>query len=640
MSDLLQLQNHLFLYHNGRDYKTYEFLGSKPYQEHQKNGVVFRVWAPNVASVSVVGDFNQWDRLLNPMTIINSEGIWELFLENIKEYALYKYSIETYDHRILLKSDPYAYHFETRPDTASRYYDISKFEWKDMEWINHRRSHNIYESPVNIYEVHASSWKRYKDGNFLEYETLAKELISYVKAMGYTHIELMPIAEHPYDRSWGYQITGYYAPTSRYGTPKDFMQFVNLCHQSGIGVIIDWVPAHFPKDAHGLYEFNGSCCYEYASGWKQEHNGWGTRVFDYGKREVKSFLISNAIFWLEQYHIDGLRVDAVASMLYLDYCRTDWQPNQYGGHENLEAVTFFKELNVAVFEMFPDTLMIAEESTSWPLVTRPAYLNGLGFNFKWNMGWMNDMLQYISLDPIYRKHLHRAITFSFHYAFSENFILPISHDEVVYGKCSLISKMPGSYEDKFANTRLFLAYMMAHPGKKLLFMGNEIAQFKEWDYDGEVEWFLLDYEMHRKFKDYVARLNFFYLNHPALWQIDFSWEGFAWISSDDYENSIIAFRRIDKLQDELIIVCNFTPVVRDNYCIGVPWEGDYKEIFNTDCISYGGCGFGNPDLICSIPSPLHGYQNSVSLTIPPLSAIFLKREITLIGNNENMEEGA
>ena len=628
MSDKILNQSKIDLssFHDGINDHAYEFFGAKPYRHKDAVGAIFRVWAPNALSVAVVGDFNSWDRSKHPMQRINEGGVWELFITNIKEYDLYKFSIETRTKGIILKSDPYAYHFETRPGTASIFYDISDYEWKDEAWISDKENQIIYELPINIYEVHAASWRKYEDGNPLNYKTLAMELVTYVTSMGYTHIELMPILEYPFDMSWGYQVTGYYAPTSRFGTPKDFMQFVDVCHQAGIGVIIDWVPAHFPKDAPGLYEFDGTFCYEYREDWKREHNDWGTRIFDYGKNEVKSFLISNLMFWLEKYHIDGFRVDAVASMLYLDFGRKsgEWYPNKYGNRENLEVVEFFKQLNIAVFREFPNTLMIAEDSTAWPLVTKPAYLGGLGFNFKWNMGWMNDMLKYMSADPINRKYLHHAITFSFYYAFSENFLLPISHDEVVHGKYSLISKMPGSYEEKFANTRVFLAYMIAHPGKKLLFMGCEIAQFREWDFSGQIEWFLLEYKAHRIFKEFVKKLNFFYMENLPLWQVDFSWEGFSWISNDDYEKSIIAFRRIDKQGEELIILCNFTPITRENYRIGIPYEGLYKEVFNTDSLEFGGYGNSNPGAILTEPIPMHGHKNSLSLIIPPLSAIFLK----------------
>jgi 1,4-alpha-glucan branching enzyme len=618
--------NDLYLFHEGTNFKAYNYLGSNPLISGKDNGVVFRVWAPAALSVSVVGDFNEWDRLKNPMKSCGSKGIWQVYIPGIKEYDIYKYSIETQKSKIVLKADPYAYHMETRPDTASRFYDISGFEWGDQSWYKYKEQHPAESSPLNIYEVHAGSWKKYPDGNYFDYEKLADELISYVKEMGYTHIELMPMTEYPLDESWGYQVTGYYAPTSRYGSPKNFMAFVDKCHRAGVGVIMDWVPAHFPKDEHGLYEFDGTCCYEYADPLKREHSEWGTRIFDYNKNEVKSFLISNAIFWLDKYHIDGLRVDAVASMLYLDYDKKpgQWRPNKNGGNENLEAVKFFQDLNRAVFENYPETLMIAEESTAWPLVTKPGYVGGLGFNLKWNMGWMNDMLEYMQLDPIFRQGYQKNITFSFHYAFSENYVLPISHDEVVHGKKSLISKMPGDNDQQFAGMRVFLGYMMAHPGKKVLFMGCEFGQIKEWDYKNALDWDLLNITRHAELKAYVAQLNSFYLENPALWEIDSSWEGFRWISNDDNTQNIISFRRIDKNSDELIVICNFAPVLRENYRIGAPFKGEYEEIFNSDMTLFGGWGHSNTGVIVSEDIPMHGYDQSIVIKVPPMSTVFFK----------------
>ena len=600
---------------------AYRFLGS-----HNEDGkTVFRVWAPGAEEISVVGDFCDWDHTKYHMMHIGG-GIYEAIVDELPEYSAYKYSIKSKDGHRFLKSDPYAYHFETAPATASKTYDIDGFDWHDGEWLEKRRAGDIYSSPVNIYEVHIGSWRRYKDGNLLDYKELARQLSEYVKEMGYTHVELMPVMEHPFDGSWGYQVTGYYAPTSRYGTPKDFMTFVDIMHEAGIGVIIDWVPAHFPKDGSGLYKFDGSPCYEYADERKGEHKEWGTCVFDYGRGEVVSFLVSNAMFWHEMYHVDGIRVDAVASMLYLDYNRRDGEriPNRFGGHENLEAVDFFHTLNETVFAKFPGTMMIAEESTAWPMVTKPVFSGGLGFNFKWNMGWMNDMLRYMSLDPINRKYHHDSLTFSFFYAFSENFILPMSHDEVVHGKCSMINKMPGDYGMKFDGLRAFYAFMAAHPGKKLLFMGSEFAQFIEWNYEQELDWLLLEYDKHKKMQYFVKTLNRFYLENPEFWQIDYSWEGFSWISNDDRDQSVISFRRIDKNGDEIICVFNFVPVAREKYRIGAPQHGIYSVLFNTDDEKFGGSGtYDESDYITALV-PMHGYDQSLELKLPPLSALFLK----------------
>ena len=616
----------LYLFHEGSNSNAYEYFGS---HRKNKNTVVFRVWAPDAKNVSVTGDFNDWSETENPMKPLkNSGGVWEGEIKNIKPYDMYKYCITAADGRTLMKCDPYGFHMETRPGTATKYYEIDDcYEWHDEKWVEGRNGKNIYESPVNIYEIHAGSWKQYDDGNFYSYRALADSLVPYVKKMGYTHIEFMPLTEYPFDGSWGYQVTGYFAATSRYGEPKDLMYLVDKCHENGIGVILDWVPAHFPKDANGLYEFDGGPLYEYSDPRKGEHYGWGTRVFDFGKNEVRSFLMSSASFWLKKYHLDGIRIDAVASMLYLDYDRKDgeWVPNKNGGNENLEAVEFLQKLNENIFRDFPYAMMIAEESTSWPMVTKPVFSGGLGFNFKWNMGWMNDILRYFSLDGFFRKYNHDCITFSLFYAFSENFVLPISHDEVVHGKKSLIDKMPGSYDEKFAGVRAFLGYMMAHPGKKLMFMGQEFGQFIEWNYEKGLDWLLLDYPKHRALQNYFKKINEFYKANPAFWQIDYSWEGFSWISSDDKDNSVIAFRRIDEKGKEIIVVCNFTNVERCDYRIGIPKKGAYKIVFNSDDVDFGGEGKGNKGKLKTESINMHGFEQSISLDLPPMSAIYIKK---------------
>lgn len=625
--DLSLTEYQLYLFNNGTNYHCHHMLGAHVFDEGDELKVRFAVWAPNARNVSVVGDFNNWDKGTHAMQKLGSSGVWQCFVSGLTKGCIYKYNIEDFNGQSLLKADPYALFSELRPNTASVVFELGGYEWRDQQWQGKKAVTALYDKPVLIYEVHAGSWKRKDDGSFLTYRELAEQLIPYVKDLGYTHIELMPLAEHPYDGSWGYQTTGYYSMTSRYGTPQDLMYFIDECHLAGIGVIMDWVPAHFPRDAHGLMRFDGTALYEHEDSRQGEHPDWGTLIFNYGRCEIVSFLISNALFMLETYHVDGLRVDAVASMIYLDYGKKsgEWVANRYGGRENIEAIEFVRKLNEAVYKYFPNTLMMAEESTSWPMVTMPTYLGGLGFNYKWNMGWMNDVLKYMSIDPIHRKWHHGALTFSLVYAFSENFVLPLSHDEVVHGKKSLLNKMPGDYWQKFAGLRLLYAFMMGHPGKKLLFMGSEFAQFIEWKYDSGLDWLLLDYDMHKKMHHYVKCLNKFYIDHTALWECDHGWEGFEWIDKGDYNNSVIAFIR--KAKDEnaqLIVICNFTPVVREHYRIGVPFQGKYMEIFNTDFTDFGGSGQYNP-LLTADDLPWHHHQYSLSLKLPPSGAVFIKR---------------
>ena len=611
------------LFYSGRDCRAFDYMGAHPFVQDGEQGYLFRVYAPEAKKVSVMGEFNDWNRDADYMTR-DEQGIWEKFIPNIPEYAAYKYSVWAKSGDVFDKSDPYGFHFETRPGNATKAYDIDGYEWGDASWLDWRKKHLPYSNPVNIYECHLGSWKMHEDGNFYSYRQLADELVPYVKEMGYTHIEFMPLTEYPFDGSWGYQVIGYFAATSRYGTPKDLMYLIDKAHQAGLGVIMDWVPAHFPKDGCGLVEFDGSHLYEYADPLKMEHKEWGTRVFDYGKVSTRNLLFSSAMFWIEKFHMDGLRVDAVASMLYLDYNRQgEWRPNVHGGRENLEAVDFLRLLNEYILTDHPDVMMIAEESTAWPMVTKPGYDGGLGFNFKWNMGWMNDMLCYCSADPFFRKDMHDKITFSFMYAFSENYILPLSHDEVVHGKCSLISKMPPPYENQFGGLRALYGYMVAHPGKKMLFMGGEFAQFSEWAYQRGLDWMLLDYPAHRQMQAYVKALNHFYLATPQLWEQDTDWRGFEWISHEDNRNNIIAFRRVAKDGSDIVVVVNFSPEEQQEYRIGVPITGTYEEIFTSDKTEFGGSGMANGKLKTE-NKPMHGQEQSIVLKIPRFGVLFFK----------------
>ena len=617
----------IYLFNQGDNYRSYQMLGSHLVNFQGENGVSFAVWAPHAKSVSVVGDFNHWDGTVHVMSKCGSSGIWQIFISGMTEHTVYKYQITTAYGKIILKADPYAFCAELRPNTASKVYSLENYAWNDAAWLEQRKHYNSYQAPMLTYEVHLGSWRRGANGEFLSYKEMAEQLVSYVKEMNYTHIEIMPICEHPFDGSWGYQATGYFAVTSRYGEPKDFMYLVDLCHQNNIGVILDWVPGHFCRDDHGLRKFDGQPLFESPDPMLAENDEWGTTNFDYSRYEVKSFLISNAMFWLDVYHIDGLRIDAVANMLYLDYGKEDgqWKPNKHGGNGNLAAMDFLRHLNHVVFENHPNALMIAEESTSWPLMTKPVYIGGMGFNYKWNMGWMNDILKYMEFDAIYRKWNHNLITFSLMYAFSENYVLPLSHDEVVHGKKSLVEKMPGDYWQKFANLRAFYGYWMAHPGKKLLFMGSEFAQFIEWKYYDSLDWHLLEYPLHQKMHDFVKNLNAFYVEQKSLWEIDCDWKGFEWIDCHDYSKSVISFiRKTKKMQDFVIVVCNFTPEVHYGYRIGVPQSGKYLEVLNSDATEFGGSGVSNIQELNTEPISWHNQENSLVLTLPPLSTIYLK----------------
>lgn len=613
-----------YLFHQGTNYKTYDFLGAHFTRENGQNGVVFRVWAPNAASVSVIGDFNGWDKTKNVMSLIDNDGVWEEFIAGVKEFDAYKYAVTSKRGKTVNKADPYAFHAETPPNTASKVYELSGYRWQDKEYFKNLLKNNSLNAPMNVYEVNLASWKRHKDGSYLTYNELKTELVDYVCEMNYTHVEFMPVAEYPFDGSWGYQVTGYYAITSRFGTPKEFMALVDEFHKRGIGVIVDWVPAHFPKDEHGLIEFDGEPLYENHGKDRQENANWGTRLFDYGRTEVQSFLVSNAEFMFDKFHVDGLRVDAVASMLYLDYDKKpgEWFPNVYGENKSLEAIAFFHKLNAEIFARFPYALMIAEESTANVKITGRIEDGALGFNYKWNMGWMNDALSYVATDPYFRKYHHNKLTFSMMYAYSENFVLPVSHDEVVHGKKSLLDKMPGDYEDKFAGNRAFMGYMISHPGKKLTFMGEEIGQFKEWDFADGIEFFLLDYPKHRELHEFYKELFAFYKNNDAFYSIDDNWTGFEWLDADNADNNVIAYKRKGASGEEIIAVISFNGVAIKNYVLPVDGK-KYKVVFNSDDKRFGG--------LSKVKKTVYNAQKAkdlkkpykISLEMPKLSFVYL-----------------
>ena len=620
----------LHLLGEGTHYNSYEKLGAHLKTVQGVRGAHFAVWAPNARRVSVVGNFNNWDGRVHPLRSRGASGIWELFIPGVTEGMIYKYEILPHKGPPLpLKADPYGFSGELRPKTGSVVANLDGFSWNDAKWIAERAQRNWLDAPISFYEVHLGSWQRVpEEGNrWLTYGELGDRLIPYVKQMGFTHIELLPVMEHPFDGSWGYQTLGYFAPTSRFGAPRDFMQFVDRCHQAGLGVILDWTPAHFPRDEHGLAYFDGTHLYEHADPRQGSHPDWGTLVYNYGRNEVQNFLIGNALFWLDKYHLDGLRVDAVASMLYLDYSRKEgeWIPNEQGGRENLAAITFLKRMNEAVHTRYPGVLTVAEESTSWPLVSRPTYAGGLGFSLKWNMGWMNDTLKYFEKDPVYRKYEHNRMTFSMLYAFTENFVLPLSHDEVVHGKRSLLHKMPGDSWQQFANLRLLCGYQFAHPGKKLLFMGSELAQRAEWNHDASLDWHLLEYKPHRGIRNLVAELNRLYSADGSLHEVDFDWQGFEWIDCNDADSSVLSFlRRARDPGDFLVVAANFTPVVRESYRVGVPEPGYYRELMNTDSAYYGGSNVGNLGGVQSEPEPWMERPHSIRLVLPPLAVVYLK----------------
>ena len=620
-----------YLFSEGTHYRTYEKMGAHEVESNGVKGVHFAVWAPNASRVSVLGWFNRWDGRHHPMQSRGGSGLWELFIPALTEGDLYKFEVKGEDGFLGEKADPYAFAAELRPRTASMVWDVHKYKWNDSEWMDKRPKKDWLNSPISVYEVHLGSWKRKEEDRFLTYAELADELIPYVKDLGYTHIEMLPISEHPFDGSWGYQAMGYFAPTSRFGNPDEFKHFVDRCHQEGVGVIIDWVPAHFPKDAHGLARFDGSCLYEHADPRQGEHSDWGTLIFNYGRAEVLAFLLSNAMFMADVYHVDGIRVDAVASMLYLDYSREagEWIPNKFGGRENLEAIHFLKKFNEIVHADYPGFITFAEESTAWPMVSRPTYLGGLGFDFKWNMGWMNDTLAYIEHDPIHRKWHHGEISFSLIYAFTENFILPFSHDEVVHGKGSILDKMPGDDWQQFANARLLYTYMWTHPGKKLLFMGCEFGQWAEWSEAKSLDWHLKDFDRHEALSTLIRDLNNLYTSQKALYEHDFSWDGFEWIDLHNGEQSILAYMRKGSSEDDRVLcVFNLTPTPRQNYKLGVPAEGHYEELLNSDSAAYWGSNQGNAGGVSSQPIAWQEQPHSIEITLPPLSALMFKKKIS------------
>jgi 1,4-alpha-glucan branching enzyme len=620
----------IYLFKEGNHFKLYEKLGSHPMTVDGAEGIYFAVWSPDAVKVSVTGDFNGWNRESHPLSVRwDSSGIWEGFIPGIPRGCIYKYHIiSRHNNYRVDKGDPFAFFWELPPKTASRVW-TPEFDWQDGEWMKNRHTINTLDKPFSVYEVHLGSWRRVpEEGNrFLNYREIAHYLADYAKEMGFTHIQFLPVMEHPFYGSWGYQTVGYYAPTSRHGTPQDFMYLINYLHQNNIGVILDWVPSHFPSDEHGLSYFDGECLFEHADPKKGFHPEWKSYIFNYGRNEIRNFLISSALFWLDKYHADGLRVDAVASMLYLDYAREDgeWIPNEYGGRENLEAIAFLKRLNEAVYSAYPDVQTIAEESTAWPMVSRPTHVGGLGFGMKWNMGWMHDTLKYFSCDPFYRKYHHNQLTFSLWYAFTENFVLPLSHDEVVHGKGALVGKMPGDEWQRYANLRLLFGYMYGHPGKKLLFMGGEFGQWQEWNHDESLEWHALKYPMHQGLQKWFKDLNHFYRNEPALYELDFSEDGFEWIDFHDWEQSSISFIRKGRSTGEIIlVVCNLTPEVRNNYRLGVPRGGLWREVLNSDAEIYGGSNCGNSGGVYADSAPAQGRDFSLSLTLPPLGALFFK----------------